>query len=49
MLLCGLMFEVQWQFCREVELIHRGVTYLSDGKDLADGLEYLYRSAKLVS
>ena len=27
----------------------RGVTYQSDGKDLADGVEYLYRGAKLVS
>jgi hypothetical protein len=25
------------------------VTYQSDGKDLADGVEYLYRGAKLVS
>ena len=28
---------------------HRGVTYQSDGKDLADGVEYLYWGAKLVS
>ena len=27
----------------------QGVTYQSDGKDLADGVEYLYRGAKLVS
>jgi hypothetical protein len=28
---------------------NRGVTYQSDGKDLADGVEYLNRGAKLVS
>jgi hypothetical protein len=27
---------------------NRGVTYQSDGKDLADGVEYLHRGAKLV-
>ena len=31
------------------QYINRGVTYQSDGKDLADGVEYLYRGAKLVS
>ena len=45
MLLFGLMFEVRWRFCR----LHRGVTYQSDGKDLTDEVEYLYRGAKLVS
>ena len=28
---------------------NRGVTYQSDGKDLADGVEYLNRGNKLVS
>ena len=28
--------------------LHRGVTYQSDRKDLADGVEYLYGGAKLV-
>jgi hypothetical protein len=28
---------------------NRGVTYQSDRKNLADGVEYLYRGAKLVS
>ena len=37
------------RFSREVAKKHRGVTYQSDGKDLADGVEYLYRGAKLVS
>ena len=41
------MFEVRWRFCKEVATLHRGVTYQSDGKDLADGVEYLYRGAKL--
>ena len=27
----------------------RGVTYQSDGKDLANGVEYLYWGAKVVS
>jgi hypothetical protein len=31
------------------QLLHRGVTYQSDEKDLADGVEYLYWGAKLVS
>ena len=31
------------------QYLHRGVTYQSDGKDLADGVEYLYGGAKLVS
>ena len=31
------------------QYLHRGVTYQSDGKDLVDGVEYLYRGAKLVS
>ncbi len=31
------------------QYLHRGVTYQSDRKDLADGVEYLYRGAKLVS
>ena len=29
--------------------LHWGVTYQSDGKDLVDGVEYLYWGAKLVS
>jgi hypothetical protein len=29
------------------QYLHRGVTYQSDWKDLADGVEYLYRGAKL--
>jgi len=37
------------RFCREVALLQWGVTYQSDRKDLADGVEYLYRGAKLVS
>jgi hypothetical protein len=37
------IFAGRWQ------LLHRGVTYQSDGKDLADGLEYLNQGAKLVS
>jgi hypothetical protein len=37
------------QFSREVAKKHRGVTYQSDRKDLADGVEYLYGGAKLVS
>jgi hypothetical protein len=50
MLLIGLMFEVRWRnFVGRWHLLHRGVTYQSDGKDLADGVEYLYRGAKLVS
>jgi len=36
-------FVVRWQ------LFHRGVTYQSDGKDFADGVEYFYGDAKLVS
>jgi hypothetical protein len=40
---CDGNFVGRWQ------LLHRGVTYQSDGKDLADSLEYLYRGAKLVS
>jgi hypothetical protein len=36
-------FAGRWQF------LHRGVTYQSDGKDLADRVEYLYWGAKLVS
>ena len=31
------------------QYLHRGVTYQSDGKDLADGVEYLYQGAKIVS
>jgi hypothetical protein len=31
------------------QLLHRGVTVQSDGKDLADGVEYLNWGAKLVS
>ena len=31
------------------QYLHRGVTYQSDGKDLADGVKYLYRGAKLVN
>ena len=50
MLLFVLMFELRWLFCREVAtFLHKGVTYQSDGKDLADGVEYLYWGAKLVS
>jgi hypothetical protein len=37
------------RFSREVAKKHRGVTYQSDRKDLADGVEYLYGGAKLVS
>ena len=37
------------QFCREVATLHRGVTYQSDGKDLANAVEYLYWGAKVVS
>jgi hypothetical protein len=39
------------QFSREVTKKHMdmGVTYQSDRKDLADGVEYLHRGAKLVS
>ena len=29
--------------------LHRGVTYQSDGKDLANGVEYLYWGVKVVS
>jgi hypothetical protein len=28
------------RFCIEAPILHRGVTYQSDGKDLADGVEY---------
>jgi hypothetical protein len=50
MLLFGLMFEVRWlDFVGRWQLLHRGVTYQSDGKDMADGVQYLYRGAKLVS
>ena len=28
------------------QYLHWGVTYQSDGKDLADGVEYLYGGAK---
>ncbi len=31
------------------QYLHRGVTYQSDGKDLADGVEYLNQGAKLVN
>jgi hypothetical protein len=31
------------------QYLHRGVTYQSDGRDLANGVEYLYWGAKLVS
>ena len=44
MLLFGFKFEVRWWFCSEV-----ATTYQSDGKDLADGVEYIYWGAKLVS
>ena len=37
------------QLSREVAKIHRGVTYQSDRKDLADGVEYLHGGAKMVS
>ncbi len=37
------------RFSSEGAKKHRGVTYQSDGKDLVDGVEYLYRGAKLVS
>jgi hypothetical protein len=36
-------------FVGRCQLLHRGVTYQSDGKDLANVLEYLYWGAKLVS
>jgi len=31
------------------QYLHKGVTYQSDGKDLANGVEYLYRGAKVGS
>jgi hypothetical protein len=31
------------------QYLHRGVTYQSDGKDLADRVEYLYWGAKIVN
>jgi hypothetical protein len=31
------------------QYLHRGVTYQSDRKDLVDGVEYLWRGAKLVN
>jgi hypothetical protein len=31
------------------QYLHRGVTYQSDWKDLANRVEYLYRGAKVVS
>ena len=31
------------------QYLHRGVTYQSDGKDLANAVEYLYQGAKVVS
>ena len=37
------------RFIREVAKKHRGVTYQSDRKDLADGVKYLNGGAKLVS
>ena len=37
------------QFCREVATFTRGVIHQSDGKDMVDGVEYLYQGAKLVS
>jgi hypothetical protein len=50
MLLFGLMFEVRWlDFVGRWQLLHMGVTYQSDGKDLVDGVEYLYWGAKLVN
>ena len=46
MLLIGLMFKVQWRnFVGRWQLIH---TYQSDGKDLADGVDYLNWGAKQV-
>jgi hypothetical protein len=50
MLLIGLMFEVGWRdFVGRWQLLHSGVTYQSDGKDLADGVEYLFGGAKVVN
>jgi hypothetical protein len=40
---CDGDFVGRWQ------LLHRGVTYQSDRKDLVDGVEYFYQGAKLVS
>jgi len=31
------------------QYLYEGVTYQSDDNNLADGVEYLYRGAKLVS
>ncbi len=31
------------------QYLHRGVAYKNEDKDLADGAEYLYGGAKLVS
>ena len=49
MLLFGLSLRCDGDFVERWQLLHRGVTYQSDGKDLADWVEYLYRGAKLVS
>ena len=44
------MFEVRWLiFVGRWQLLHRGVKYQSDGKDMVDGVEYLNGGAKLVS
>jgi len=46
MLLIGLMFKVRWRnFVGRWQLLQ---TYQSDGKDLADGVDYLNWGAKLV-
>ena len=51
----GLVFEVAvlgrgWRnFVWRLLLLHGGVTYQSDGKDLANGVEYSYQGAKVVS
>jgi hypothetical protein len=37
------------QFVGRWQLLHRGVAYQSDGKDLADGVKYLCGGAKLVN
>jgi hypothetical protein len=49
MLNLALSLRCDGDFVGRWQLLHRGVTYQSDGKDLVDGVEYLYRGAKLVS
>jgi hypothetical protein len=53
MLQFGLIFEVCALGMAKVggmsQYLHRGVTYKSDGKDLANAVEYLNWGAKVVS